>query len=135
MLNEAIVNDWLLISPFKRVRPGDLISIADERKRTTVLSFEEETRLLAACNTPHRRHLGAFIIAALDTGARRGELLKVRRSDVDFDERVIHNITSYKGKTVYRRPVPLTDRLADALKRLLSHTRRTDTECNRRFFD
>jgi integrase len=121
MLNEAIVNDWLLISPFKRVRPGDLISIADERKRTTVLSFDEESRLLAACNTPHRRHLRAFIIAALDTGARRGELLKVRRCDVDFEQRVIHDIESYKGKTVDRRPVPLTDRLADALKDLLEN--------------
>lgn len=119
MLNEAIVNDWLLVSPFKRVRPGDLISIADERKRTTVLSFEEEGRLLAACNTPHRRHLRVFIIAALDTGARRGELLKIRWCDVDFERRVIHNIESYKGKTVDRRPVPLTDRLALALRDLL----------------
>ncbi len=49
MLNEAIVNDWLRINPFKRVRPGELISAADERKRTTVISFAEEARLLAEC--------------------------------------------------------------------------------------
>lgn len=114
MLNEAIVNDWLLVSPFKRVRPGELISIADERKRTTILSFAEEARLLQACQTDYRRHLKAFIIAALDTGARRGELLKLRWCDVDFDAPEIRNITSYKGKTVDHRPVPLTPRLAAA---------------------
>jgi integrase len=115
MLNEAIVNDWLLVNPFKRVRPGELISIADERKRTVVISAEEEAKLLAVCNTPHRRHLKAFIIAALDTGARRGELLRLRRPDVDFTADVINNITSYKGKTVDRRPVPLTARLKETL--------------------
>ena len=30
MLNEAMVNDWILTDPFKRVRPGELISIAWE---------------------------------------------------------------------------------------------------------
>ena len=92
-----------------------MISIADERKRTVVISAEEEARLLGVCNTPHRRHLKAFIIAAVDTGARRGELLKLRRPDVDFTAGVINNITSYKGKTVDRRPVPLTARLRETL--------------------
>jgi site-specific recombinase XerD len=32
MLNEALVNDWILTNPFKKVRPGELISIADERR-------------------------------------------------------------------------------------------------------
>jgi len=76
MFNEAIVNDWL-VNPFKRVRPGELISIADERKRTIVMSYVEEARLLAVCDTDYRRHLRAFIIVALDTGARRGELLSL----------------------------------------------------------
>jgi len=34
---------------------------------------------------------------------------------VDFDAPEIRNITSYKGKTVDHRPVPLTPRLAAAL--------------------
>jgi len=53
MLNEAIVNDWLLVSPFKRVRPGELISIADERKRTTVISAEEKKRDCWVFVPPH----------------------------------------------------------------------------------
>lgn len=115
MLNEAMVNDWILVNPFKKVRPGELISIADERKRETILTPVEEKALLAACATRLRRHLRVLVIAALDTGARQGELLKLRWSDIDFDESVIKNVTSYKGKTVQRREVPLTGRLRAAL--------------------
>jgi len=115
MLNEAMVNDWILVNPFKKVRPGELISIADERKRETILTTAEEKTLLAACATERRRHLRALVIAALDTGARQGELLKLRWPDIGFDEGVIKNVTSYKGKTVQRREVPLTARLKAAL--------------------
>ncbi len=115
MLNEAMVNDWILVNPFKKVRPGELISVADERKRETILTPAEEKVLLAACATHWRRHLRVLVIAALDTGARQGELLKLRWSDIAFDEGVIKNVTSYKGKTVQRREVPLTGRLRAAL--------------------
>src|SRR6266404_9154857 len=115
MLNEARVNDWILVNPFKKVRPGELISVADERRRETILTPAEEKVLLAACATHWRRHLRVLVIAALDTGARQGELLKLRWSDIAFDEGVIKNVTSYKGKTVQRREVPLTGRLRAAL--------------------
>jgi integrase len=115
MLNEAMVNDWILVNPFKKVRPGELISIADERRRETILTPEEEKKLLAACETRLRRHLKVLVIAALDTGARQGELLNLRWCDIDFEEGVIKNVTSYKGKTVQRREVPLTTRLRVAL--------------------
>ena len=103
------------MNPFKKVRPGELISIADERKRETILTPVEEKALLGVCATRLRRHLRVLIIAALDTGARQGELLKLRWSDIAFDEGVIKNVTSYKGKTVQRREVPLTGRLRAAL--------------------
>jgi len=115
MLNEALVNDWILTNPFKKVRPGELISIADERRRETILTVAEEKALLAACSGNLRRHLKALVIAALDTGARQGELLNLRWSDIDFDAGVIKNVTSYKGKTVQRREVPLTGRLRAVL--------------------
>jgi integrase len=115
MLNEAMVNDWILVNPFKKVRPGELISVADERKRETILTTAEEKVLLEACATERRRHLRVLIIAALDTGARQGELLTLRWSDISFDEGVIKNVTSYKGRTVQRRELPLTARLKAAL--------------------
>ena len=115
MLNEAMVNDWILVNPFKKVQAGELITVADERKRETILTLAEEKVLLAACATNLRRHLRVLVIAALDTGARQGELLKLRWSDIDFGEGVIKNVTSYKGRTVQRREVPLTARLRAAL--------------------
>ncbi len=115
MLNEAAINDWIMVNPFSKVRAGELISIADERKRETILTPSEEDSLLEACSGESRRHLKALVIAALDTGARQGELFQLRWSDVDFKEGVIKNITSYKGKTVQRREVPLTARLRSTL--------------------
>lgn len=115
MLNEAVVNDWITVTPFNKVRAGELISIADERKRETILTAPEEIRLLEACSRDTRRHLKALVIAALDTGARQGELLKLRWSDIDFEDGVVKNVTSYKGKTVQHREVPLTARLRAAL--------------------
>lgn len=118
MLNEALVNDWIMINPFNKVRAGELISVADERRRERILTFSEEHKLLEACGGESRRHLKALVVAALDTGARQGELFQLRWSDVDFDESVIKNITSYKGKTVQHREVPLTARLRSVLLEL-----------------
>src|SRR5689334_16500907 len=38
ILNEAVINDWILVNPFSKAKPGELISIADERKRETILT-------------------------------------------------------------------------------------------------
>src|SRR6185503_4527598 len=91
-----------------------LISIAHEAKRQVVLTAEDEKRLLEACSTGQRRHLNAMIIAAIDTGCRQGELRRLRWSDVDFQANTL-SVTSYKGKTVSRRIVPITDRLRAGL--------------------
>jgi hypothetical protein len=61
MLNDAIVNDWLVRSPFTRAKRGELIPVAHETKRERLLTAEEEVKLLAACETDKRRHLKALI--------------------------------------------------------------------------
>jgi len=70
MLNDAVVNDWLVRSPFVKAKKGELIAVAHEAKRQVVLSSENELKLLQACGTSRRRHLRAMIIAAIDTGCR-----------------------------------------------------------------
>jgi integrase len=78
MLNDAVVNDWLVRSPFVKAKKGELIAIAHEAKRQVVLTSENEQKLLQACSTSKRRHLKAMIIAAIDTGCRQGELRRLR---------------------------------------------------------
>jgi integrase len=115
MLNVALTEDWITSTPFNRGAP--LISQADETKRERVLSREEERRLLDACATLKRRHLRPLIICALDTGMRRGELLKLQWKDVDLEGRVIH-IKSFNTKTMKARDVPVSKRLLAELQHL-----------------
>ena len=42
MLNDAVVNDWLVRSPFVKAKKGDLIAVAHEAKRQIVLTSENE---------------------------------------------------------------------------------------------
>jgi integrase len=115
MMNVAWREGWILKNPFNF---GDsLISTADERKRERILTQDEEARLLAACATPQRQHLKALIIAALDTGARQGELLSLTWDDVNLERRTLQ-VTSYKGKTVLKREVYITTRLLKEIEQL-----------------
>lgn len=42
MLNDAVSSDWLMRSPFTKAKKGELIPVAHETQRTTVLSGEDE---------------------------------------------------------------------------------------------
>lgn len=108
-------NGWLIRSPFEQGK--SIISTAIEAKRERVLSREEEVRLLAVCEERERRHLRPLLIAALDTGARRGELLRLRWQDVDLLNGLLA-VTSYKGKKTTTRTVGMTARLRAELERL-----------------
>ncbi|MFL6275395.1 MAG: site-specific integrase [Blastocatellia bacterium] len=107
VLRFAVRQGWLLRSPFDMGAP--LIAKADEVRRERVLTHEEEARLLAVC-TGRRAHLKAILIAALDTGARRGELFKLTWVDVDFDNRLI-NLRATTTKTQRSRTIGMTARL------------------------
>lgn len=115
MLNIAQREGWIKQNPF--AAGESLISLADERKRERILTNEEERRLLKACSTPAREHLRPIVIAALDTGMRRGELLSLRWGHVDFVEGVL-NIHAFHTKTMKARQVSLTGRLSRELEAL-----------------
>jgi integrase len=117
MLRFAVCEGWLDYSPFDRASTP-IISKADERKRTRILSQDEEKRLLEACalGTP-RAHIAPLIIAALDTGCRRGELLSLTWLNVGFTNRQI-NLCAMNTKTLTSRVVPISSRLFVALQSL-----------------
>ena len=105
---------WIVKSPFET--GTGLISKSAEVERERILSYAEEARLLAAC-TGRREHLKPVLITALDTGMRRGEMLKLEWPDVDIAERVIHvNVTN--TKTEKSRDIGMTPRVHAALAAL-----------------
>ncbi|HZI19384.1 MAG TPA: site-specific integrase [Pyrinomonadaceae bacterium] len=112
MLNVALQEGWIRRNP---MHAGDsLICIAAEHKRERILTFEEERRLLDAC-TGRREHLRLIIIAALETGMRRGELLKLKWSDIDFERRIIL-VRAFNTKTMRAREVGISSRLCVELE-------------------
>ena len=110
----AIEQGWLTVNPFNRGTA--LITDSFEVHRTRILSPEEESRLMTACER-WRKHLVPIIIFAIETGCRRGEIKSVRWSDVNFDRRFI-TIESANTKTLRSRMVPMSARLVETLAQL-----------------
>lgn len=130
IFNIADRQGWINKNP---INCGDsLILISAERRRERILTIGEEKRLLAACSGEReikykrkgkeitakiengRTHLKVFIIALLDTGARKGEMLKLTWQYVDFQNRII-TIQARNTKTLRTRQVAITQRLYDEL--------------------
>lgn len=113
VLNFAVRQSWLIRSPFSLGE--SLISLTAETKRNRVLTREEEEKLLSVC-IGRRAHLKSLLIAGLDTGARKGELLALRWKHIDFPRNLI---TVEATKTDTTRYVAMTARLRDELRTLL----------------
>jgi integrase len=60
----------------------------DTKRRNRVLSEAERPRLLKACQDSHWDKLYLLVLMAMTTGARRGELLKLRWYDVSIKDSV-----------------------------------------------
>jgi integrase len=102
----------LLANPLARLK------MARERRISRqVLSVAEEVPLLAAA----QGHLRAMIIAALDTGMRRGEITSQMWEDIDFSRKLLF-VTRSKTPEGESREIPLTDRLHE---HLLEHRKDT----------
>ncbi len=80
-----------------------------ENPRTCRLDGDEEARLFAAASP----HLQALIIACLDMGCRKGELLNLQWRDVHGDTIILPASTT---KTYQNRAIPISQRLAAILE-------------------
>jgi integrase len=109
VLNIAVREGWIARNP---INCGDsLISAADENKRERVLNRDEEERLLAAIKAePKRHHLHGILLLALDCALRRGEILTLRWSDIDLNNRTL-TIRAFNCKTARSRTVAMTERV------------------------
>ncbi len=108
------------------------INPAGEVERDRVMTFDEETRILAACEATEtveykrkgkkvkalqptsRTHLKPIIIIAVDTAMRSGEIFSLLWSDIDFDSGTIH-IRPQNSKTGKGRKVGMTPRVRSEL--------------------
>ena len=106
MLFWAVDEGILLANPLSRLRLE-----RERKKKRPVLSLEEEARLLAAA-APHLRPI---LIAALDSGMRRGEILQQRWEDVDFNRNLLF-VTRSKTPEGEAREIPLTARFRQLLE-------------------
>lgn len=105
LLYWAVDEGFLTVNPLARIR-----LVRGRRQPRPVMSLSEETKLIAAAAP----HLGPIIIAALDTGMRRGELLSQRREHIDFNRHVLL-VTHSKTAGGEAREIPLSARLAALL--------------------
>jgi len=106
----AAIREWEIIesNPCQRVtRP------ATPMGRTRYLSPDEVERLLTACQQSRNKRLYLLVLPAVSTGARRGELLNLRRQDIDTSRGLV---TFSITKSGYPRVVPLTGRVLELLR-------------------
>lgn len=88
-------------------------------KAPVPFSRAEFDRFIAVVKEPVLKDLFVF---ALLTGSRRGEILNLRESDIDLDQKLIR-ITSRDGfltKTGRSRIIPMSDEVFELLKKLRS---------------
>jgi integrase len=105
LLYWAVDEGYLVANPLRRMP-----LVRERRKPRMVVSVGDELRLLRAA-APHLR---AIIIAALDTGMRRGELLSQRWEHIDFDRGLL-SVTHSKTPEGEAREIPLARRLRELL--------------------
>jgi integrase len=103
LLNRAVAWGYLKDSPARLVRKAK-----EAPGRVRYLTPEERQRLVGGASSALR----PYIVAALQTGARRGELLGLRWRDVDFKT---GNVTFRQTKNGDSRTVPMTESLRGLL--------------------
>lgn len=101
----AVDEGIVTVNPLNRLR-----MVPERRKPRTVLAIDEEMRLLETTAD----HLKPIVIAALDTGMRRGELLYQRWEHIDWGRKLLF-VSKSKTAGGEGREIPLTERVHQLL--------------------
>jgi len=110
VFNYAITKDYLSESPVKNIK-----SLEESGGRLRYLSNEEKTSLLEACRHSHWNKLYLIVLMAITTGARKGELERLKWSDIDFDRGLAYVHQTKNGEP---RVLPLTKQVLSEMDRI-----------------
>ena len=111
VLNLA-VKEWRLMD---RNPAADISKKKEPRGRVRFLSDAEREALLDACAASDWKGLHTLVMLAISTGARRGELINLKWSDVDLKSA---RATVHDTKNGDSRVLPLVGKALDALREL-----------------
>ena len=92
--------------------------------RVRVLGKQDRERLLSVCKSSRNPHLFPIVILAISTGMRKGEILRLKWSDIDLDR---GHLVIQKTKNRERRGIPLSEPVKRALE-LHGRVRRIDSD-------
>lgn len=99
-----------------RPNPMDEVSLpSPQRARDRRLNPGEAEKLAAALAATSAPYLRPFIILAIETGMRRGELLSIRWADLNLYRRTLLVQTTKNG---HPRTIPLTPQAVETLRAL-----------------
>ena len=110
---------WIDDTPMRKVS-----KLKEGRGRVRFLSDDERNALQQACRESSEPLLYPLVVTAISTGARQGELLSIRWSNVDFHMGLIRLEDTKNNE---RRAIPLTGHALELLKDMAS-VRRIDTD-------
>lgn len=91
--------EWIHENPMKKIS-----NLPEPRGRIRYLRDDERERLLETCKASANPSLHTLVVLALSTGARYGELIKLRWDDIDWGRKVI---ILHDTKNKERRLLPL----------------------------
>ena len=109
-LSMAVDNDKLASNPCRKVR-----KLRQDGGRERYLSEDEEARLMVALQESPQ-HLWHFVVLAIETGLRKGELLDLREGDINWEQGAIDIVQPKTGKPKY---IPLSALARSILQYLL----------------
>jgi integrase len=116
IFNMAIDNGYAETNPCQKVK-----KLRMDNRRSRYLSPDEESSLMATLDE-WRTHLRPIIVLALNTGMRRGEILGLKWSCVDFQRSIIYVGNTKTGRD---REVPMNA----AVRQELFELHNSSSEC------
>lgn len=100
--------------------PAQIPRLTEDNLVEHHVTRDELQRLLEACRQGTEPCLAAFVLAALSSGARAGELRGLRWQDVDLEEGLAGLL---RTKTRKRRPAPIRGSALQELRRMYARHR------------